>query len=274
MAAYFAAKRQLFAQLKAGARPAVNLDDPYGRRLAAELPAAVTFGDGGAVQAGEVRLSTGGIAARFETPRGALAVESPLLGRYNLANLLAAVAAAEALGLPHEAMARGIAARRPVPGRMEPVERGQPFPVFVDYAHTDDALRAALAAVREVAGGGRVAVVFGCGGERDPGKRPLMGRTAGELADLPIVTSDNPRGEDPLAIIAAVAEGVKASGNPRYRLVPDRREAIREALAAAGPGWAVLIAGKGHEREQIVGGRTLPFSDVEEIGRALEERFG
>jgi UDP-N-acetylmuramoyl-L-alanyl-D-glutamate--2,6-diaminopimelate ligase len=274
MAAYFAAKRQLFAQLKAGARPAVNLDDPYGRRLAAELPAAVTFGDGGAVQAGEVRLSTGGIAARFETPRGALAVESPLLGRYNLANLLAAVAAAEALGLPHEAMARGIASRRPVPGRMEPVERGQPFPVFVDYAHTDDALRAALAAVREVAGGGRVAVVFGCGGERDPGKRPLMGRTAGELADLPIVTSDNPRGEDPLAIIAAVAEGVKASGNPRYRLVPDRREAIREALAAAGPGWAVLIAGKGHEREQIVGGRTLPFSDVEEIGRALEERFG
>jgi UDP-N-acetylmuramoyl-L-alanyl-D-glutamate--2,6-diaminopimelate ligase len=273
MDAYFAAKLQLFAQLKAGARPAVNVDDPYGRRLAAELPAALTFGAGGDVQANEVRLSVGGIAARLDTPRGALAIESPLLGRYNLDNLLAAVAAGEALELPHQAMARGIAGRRPIPGRMERVDRGQPFPVFVDYAHTDAALAAALASVREVAGG-KVAVVFGCGGERDPGKRSLMGRTAGELADLPIVTSDNPRGEDPLAIIAAVEEGVKASGNRRYRLVPDRREAIRAAVAAAGPGWAVLVAGKGHEREQIVGDRKLPFSDVEEIGRALEERFG
>jgi UDP-N-acetylmuramoyl-L-alanyl-D-glutamate--2,6-diaminopimelate ligase len=274
MESYFAAKRRLFDQLKPGARPVVNGGDPYGRRLAAELPGALTFGPGGAVRAAAVRLSRAGIAARLETPRGALDVESPLVGRYNLDNLLAAAAAAEALGLPHAAMAAGIAARLPVPGRMEPVERGQPFPVYVDYAHTDAALAAALGAVREVAGGGKVAVVFGCGGERDPGKRALMGRTAGELADLPIVTSDNPRGEDPLAIIAAVEEGVKASGNPRYRLVPDRRQAIRAALAAAGPGWAVLVAGKGHEREQVVGERKLPFSDVEEIGRALEERFG
>jgi len=279
MESYFAAKRGLFAQLKPGARGAINAGDPYGRRLAAELPEALTFGEGGAVRASAVRLSVGGIAARLETPRGALEIESPLLGRYNLDNLLAAAAAGEVLGLPHAAMARGIAERRRVPGRMEPVDRGQPFPVYVDYAHTDGALAAALAAVREVAGGNRddavkVAVVFGCGGERDPGKRSAMGRTAGELADLPIVTSDNPRGEDPLAIMAAVEEGVKASGNPRYRLVPDRREAIRAALAAAGPGWAVLVAGKGHEREQIVGDRKLPFSDVEEIGRALEERFG
>ena len=278
MESYFAAKRELFAQLKPGARAAINAGDPYGRRLAAELPEALTFGEGGAVRASAVRLSTGGIAARLETPRGALEIDSPLLGRYNLDNLLAA-AAAEALGLPHAAMARGIAEGRRVPGRMEPVDRGQPFPVFVDYAHTDAALAAALAAVREVAGVNRagavkVAVVFGCGGERDPGKRAVMGRTAGELADLPIVTSDNPRGEDPLAIMAAVEEGVKASGNSRYRLVPDRREAIRAALAAAGPGWAVLVAGKGHEREQIVGDRKLPFSDVDEIGRALEELRG
>src|SRR5579864_8555956 len=282
MESYFAAKRGLFAQLKPGARAAVNAGDSYGRRLAAELPEALTFGEGGAVRASAVRLSEGGIAARLETPRGPLEIDSPLLGRYNLDNLLAAAAAAEVLGLPHAAMARGIAERRRVPGRMEPVDRGQPFPVYVDYAHTDAALAAALAAVREVAAGPgqgagqdlKVAVVFGCGGERDPGKRSVMGRTAGELADLPIVTSDNPRSEDPLAIIAAVAEGVKASGNASYRLVPDRREAIRAALAAAGPGWAVLVAGKGHEREQIVGDRKLPFSDIEEIGRALEELHG
>ena len=117
-------------------------------------------------------------------------------------------------------------------------------------------------------------MVFGCGGDRDPGKRPLMGRVAGELADLVIATSDNPRSEDPLAILAAVEEGLRQSGNAGYRLVPDRRAAIRAALAAAGPGWVVLVAGKGHEREQIVGNERLPFSDLEEIGKALEERFG
>jgi UDP-N-acetylmuramoyl-L-alanyl-D-glutamate--2,6-diaminopimelate ligase len=119
-----------------------------------------------------------------------------------------------------------------------------------------------------------VAVVFGCGGDRDPGKRPIMGKVAGELADLVIATSDNPRSEDPLAILAAIEEGLKASGNPGYRLVPDRREAIRLALDSAGPGWAVLVAGKGHESEQIIGDKKLPFSDLEEIGAALEERLG
>jgi UDP-N-acetylmuramoyl-L-alanyl-D-glutamate--2,6-diaminopimelate ligase len=276
---YFAAKRRLFEQLKPGARAAVNVEDPFGRRLAAELAAPVTFAadpraaaDVRPRRAEDVAFGAGGIRAVLATPRGELAFTSPLLGRYNLANLITAAAAAEALGLPHEAVARAFAAQHPIPGRMEPVSRGQPFPVFVDYAHTDAALAAALGAVREMAP--KVALVFGCGGERDPGKRSLMGRVAGELADLPIVTSDNPRGEDPLAIIAAVEEGLRASGNRAYRLVPDRREAIRLALAAAEPGWAVLVAGKGHEREQIVAGRRLPFSDLEEIGRALEERFG
>lgn len=271
---YFAAKRTLFDHLKPGGRPAVNVDDPYGRRLAAELPDALTFGDGGDVQARGVELSTAGIRGVLATPRGDLPFSSALLGRYNLSNLLAAAAAAETLNLPHAAIATAFAGQRPVPGRMEPVDRGQPFPVFVDYAHTDAALEAALRSAREVVGGGKVAVVFGCGGDRDPGKRPLMGKVAGELADLVIATSDNPRSEDPLAILAAVEQGLAASGNPRYRLVPDRREAIREAIAAAQPGWAVVVAGKGHEREQTVGDKKLPFSDLEEIGKALEERFG
>jgi UDP-N-acetylmuramoyl-L-alanyl-D-glutamate--2,6-diaminopimelate ligase len=252
---YYAAKRKLFDRLKPGARPAVNVDDPYGRRLAAEIPDALTFGERGEVSARETVLDRAGI-------RG-----------YNLSNLLAAAAAAETLGLPHAAVAAAFAAQSPVPGRMEPVERGQPFPVFVDYAHTDAALEAALRSAREVVNG-KVVVVFGCGGDRDAGKRPLMGKVAGELADLVIATSDNPRSEDPLAILSAVEAGLKASGNTSYRLVPDRREAIRQAILAAEPGWAVLVAGKGHEREQTVGDRKLPFSDFEEIGKALEERFG
>jgi UDP-N-acetylmuramoyl-L-alanyl-D-glutamate--2,6-diaminopimelate ligase len=277
MESYFAAKRRLFEHLKPGGRAAVNLDDPWGRRLAAELPGAVTFGvggNGGDVSATDVTFDTAGIRGTLVTPRGPLPFATPLLGSYNLSNLLAATAAAEALALPHASVAAAFAAQRPIPGRLEPVVRGQPFPVFVDYAHTDAALEAALRSAREIAGGGKVAVVFGCGGERDAGKRPLMGRAAGSLAELPIATSDNPRGEDPLAILAAVEEGLKESGNPGYRLVPDRREAIRQAIAAAGPGWVVLVAGKGHEREQVLGNRKIPFSDFDEIEKALEERFG
>lgn len=274
MEEYFSAKRRIFGYLKPGGRAAVNLDDPYGRRLAAEMPDALTYGEGGRVSARDVELTTSGIRAVFATPRGGLAVRSPLLGRYNLENLLAAAAGAEALGLPHEAIARAFAAQRPVAGRMEPVLRGQPFPVFVDYAHTEAALDAALKSARDLSGG-RVAVVFGCGGERDPGKRPGMGRIAGELADLAIATSDNPRREDPHAILRAVEEGLKAAGRP-YRVVPDRRQAIRAAIetAAAEEGWAVLVAGKGHEEVQVIGERKIPFSDREEIARALEERFG
>jgi UDP-N-acetylmuramoyl-L-alanyl-D-glutamate--2,6-diaminopimelate ligase len=271
---YFAAKRKLFDMLKPGRRAAVNVEDEYGRRLAAELPDALTFGEGGEVHARDVEFSTAGIRGVLVTPRGEAPFASRLLGLDNRSNLLAAAAAAETLDLPHEAVAAAFAAQRPVPGRMEPVDRGQPFPVFVDYAHTDAALDAALRSAREVVGGGKVAVVFGCGGDRDPGKRPIMGKVAGELADLVIATSDNPRSEDPLAILAAIEEGLKASGARGYRLVPDRREAIREALASAGPGWAVVVAGKGHEREQIIGNERRPFSDLEEIGAALEERFG
>jgi UDP-N-acetylmuramoyl-L-alanyl-D-glutamate--2,6-diaminopimelate ligase len=269
---YFAAKAKLFAQIAPGGRAVVNLDDPYGRRLANEIPNALGFGSEAPVAPAGVTLDAHGLRGEIATPRGPLRIDSPLLGRYNLANVLAAVAAGEALALPHAAITAGVAATQPLPGRMEPVEAGQGFLALIDYAHTDAALEAAIRSLKELSGQ-RVVVVFGCGGDRDPGKRPLMGRAAGALADLPIVTSDNPRSEDPLAIISAVEEGLRASGNTQYRVVPDRREAIRRALAvAAGGGWSVLVAGKGHEREQIVGDRRLPFSDREEIERALAER--
>jgi UDP-N-acetylmuramoyl-L-alanyl-D-glutamate--2,6-diaminopimelate ligase len=275
---YFETKASLFDRLKPGGHAVVHEDDSFGARLAARLEArgvaVVRYGAHAPVRAAAVQLDLDGIRGEFDTPRGRLAFASPLLGRYNLENLAAAVAVGEALELPHAALAAGLAAVRPLPGRMEPVRAGQPFAALVDYAHTEAALEAAIRATRELARA-KVAVVFGCGGDRDPGKRPRMGRVAGALADLPIVTSDNPRSEDPLAIIATVEEGLRASGNPSYRVVPDRREAIRGAVAvAAAGGYAVLVAGKGHEREQVVGARRLPFSDRDELERAILERAG
>ena len=270
---YFEAKRQLFTQLKRGGHAAINVDDAYGLRLVSDLPGAIGFGKQGQVRVLNAEFDIAGIHGRMVTPRGEFEFSSSLLGAYNLDNLLAAVAGAEALDLPQDAIQEGLAQRRPLPGRMEAVDRGQPFPVLIDYAHTDAALRAALKSLRELSER-KILVVFGCGGDRDPGKRPLMGKVAGELADRSIITSDNPRGEDPLAIISAVEQGIKQTGNPDYRILPDRREAIRRAVTQAGPEWAVLIAGKGHEEVQIVGDKELPFSDRVEVERALEERIG
>jgi UDP-N-acetylmuramoyl-L-alanyl-D-glutamate--2,6-diaminopimelate ligase len=269
---YFAAKRRLFEQLKPGGRAVVNLDDPYGRKLAGELPSAWTYGEGGTVRVEGARLDRAGIAGELVTPAGRRAFATPLLGRYNLENLLAAAAAASALAVPLEVIATALAAARALPGRMEAVERGQPFLAVVDYAHTDAALEAALRATRELAPRGRLIVVFGCGGDRDPGKRPLMGRVAGQLADLAIATSDNPRSEDPLSILAAVEAGLVQSGASSYLLIADRREAIRRAVEEARAGDALVVAGKGHERVQVVGERQIPFVDREELERALEEK--
>lgn len=274
---YYAAKRKLFDQLSESGTAVVCVNGDWGRRLTEELagqvPDLVTYGEDGDVRGRDLELSEEEIRFTAVTPRGRFPVRSRLLGRYNAENLLAAVAVGEALGLAPEAVQRGLADQDTVPGRMEPVDRGQPFPIYVDYSHTEAALESALRALRELTGR-KVILVFGCGGDRDRGKREPMGRVAGELADLPIVTSDNPRTEDPLAIIRTVEQGLKESGNPNYRVVPDRREAIRRAVAVAGPESVVLVAGKGNEAVQVIDDREERFFDREEIERALEERFG
>jgi UDP-N-acetylmuramoyl-L-alanyl-D-glutamate--2,6-diaminopimelate ligase len=302
---YFRAKATLFERLDEEGRAAIAIDSEWGERLASAVPSAITFGDRGAVRFTDLELDARGIRARISTPRGEVAIETRLLGHYNAQNVLAAVAAAEALELDPEVYAPALADVERLPGRMEPVDRGQAFPVIVDYAHTDGALRAAIEAVRSLGtgsrggglgrgpvepgtpsrsgagrggepvppgtGGQRVIVVFGCGGDRDRGKRPLMGRAAGELADYAILTSDNPRTEDPLAILAAIEEGIAAVPGARWEVVPDRRAAIRRAIELAGPGTLVLIAGKGHERVQILGRRQVPFVDRDEAARAIDD---
>lgn len=295
MESYYAAKRGLFDRLKPGGRAVVHLGAPdgWGRRLAAELPGALTFGIGeGEVRSESDALSLDGTRARVVTPRGAFDLRSPLIGRYNLENLLTAIAVAEALELPHDAILRAIARLKPVAGRLEPVrvaEKGEKHdkgersdkqpPALVDYAHTPAALEALLRSVREIAPDRKIVLVFGCGGERDRGKRPLMGKIAGELADMPVLTSDNPRREDPLQILVEVEKGVKESGNRAYRLVPDRHEAILGAVRAAlrgqsqGERWLILLAGKGHESTQDLGDRVIPFSDRAELEAALRHEM-
>ncbi|MEW6582388.1 MAG: UDP-N-acetylmuramoyl-L-alanyl-D-glutamate--2,6-diaminopimelate ligase [Actinomycetota bacterium] len=263
---YYRAKRLLFVRPpEEGPRPcgAANLDDPYGRRLAEESGALGFALDASDAQVRplELRLHDRGFAARFATPRGPLEVESPLRGRFNVANVAGVVAVGEILGLDHGAVARGVAAVAGVPGRFEPVDCGQPFQVLVDYAHTPDSLDNVLRAARDVAGDGRVVVVFGCGGDRDRGKRPQMGRVARALADVAVVTSDNPRSEDPDAIIAEILAGAEGAGGAELVVEPDRRAAIARAMAAARPGDVVVVAGKGHESGQERGGVTTPFDD-------------
>jgi UDP-N-acetylmuramoyl-L-alanyl-D-glutamate--2,6-diaminopimelate ligase len=273
---YFAAKRLLFGQLRPGGRAVVPGDDPYGARLAAELARPLVFGErSGDVTVESSSLSTRGTRAVLRTPRGRLALESRLLGRFNLWNLLAAVGAGEALELERDAMVEAVASFPPVDGRMEPIDAGQDFPALVDYAHTDAGLEAVLRSLREIFPG-RIAVVFGAGGDRDAGKRPRMGAAAARGAELLIVTDDNPRREDPAAIRAAILEGARAAHAERVEAIGDRRAAIRRAVEVAScePGWAVLVAGKGHERVQIVGDRELPFSDQAELRAALGERRG
>jgi UDP-N-acetylmuramoyl-L-alanyl-D-glutamate--2,6-diaminopimelate ligase len=258
---YFESKKRLFTELiDADGTAVVNLDDPYGKKLKSAIRGrTLTYGfDAGADLLGE-DLSVGPEGIRLNISYGgeSRAVESGLLGTPNAQNILAAAGAALALGVSWEAIAAGVGNLRSVEGRFDRVELGQDFLLIVDYAHTDDALRGLLRSAREITRG-RVITVFGCGGERDRGKRPLMGAAASELSDLVFVTSDNPRGEDPMAIIRDIEAGIERRN---YRVVPSRAEAIAEAVEAAGASDTVLIAGKGHEDYQLVRGERLSFSD-------------
>jgi UDP-N-acetylmuramoyl-L-alanyl-D-glutamate--2,6-diaminopimelate ligase len=263
---YFDAQRRLFTDGRPSA--AVNVGDEHGRRLAHELHGhneLLTFGltDDAELRVEELELGPRG--AHFRA--GGIELETRLRGRFNVENVLGAVAAARLLGIDDDAIAFGVRELRGVPGRFEAVDEGQPFAVLVDYAHTPDSLENVLRTARDLAGN-RVICVFGCGGDRDRGKRPLMGRIATDLSDLAIVTSDNPRSEEPEAIIAEILEG---AGDAEVE--PDRREAIARAVAAAGEGDVVVIAGKGHEQGQQFADRTIPFDD-REVAREALRRLG
>ena len=271
MEKYFAAKSLLFdgTAYPAPRVAVLNAHDPRSEALAEAARKAGAevrmYGIGrGEWRAESFALTPGGADLHLATPVGAARVTSRLAGEVNILNLLAAFTAAHARGVEFSVLVAAIPLLWPVPGRFQPVDAGQPFNVIVDYAHTDDALRNLTALARQMAApaGSRVITVFGCGGDRDRTKRPKMGKAAGEGSDLVVATSDNPRSEDPLAILAEIEPGLKAT-RVRYQIEPDRAQAIRTALGAAQPHDVVLIAGKGHEQEQILADRTVPFDDVE-----------
>ena len=272
MESYFQAKRKLFEGLD-GARPRVmvlNADDSrYEDLRSIDPPRVISYGMQVATDIHPVSHQFGWEAtdAMFRTPIGEVPIRTSLMGKANLFNIGAAIGVGIALGLPADAIAHGIQQLRCVPGRFESVSAGQPFRVIVDYAHTDDALEKVLKSAREITTG-RLIVVFGCGGERDRTKRPLMGKVAARESDRAIVTSDNPRGEDPHDIISEIENGMKGAN---YRVEIDRREAIRIALAEAKQGDTVLIAGKGHETYQTIGTTSFPFDDRVVAKELLDE---
>ncbi|MEX2394565.1 MAG: UDP-N-acetylmuramoyl-L-alanyl-D-glutamate--2,6-diaminopimelate ligase [Actinomycetota bacterium] len=262
MEAYFEAKASLFDGTYTN-RAVLNVDDPHGRVLIERAKGTldvVTYGDDGDISASDVELDSDGSRARFITPLGDVDVTTPLVGHFNIANCLCAFGIATHCGFSVDEIVAGLASLTNVPGRVERIEAGQSFLALVDYAHTPDALNNVLRACRRLTEN-RLIVVFGCGGDRDRDKRPMMGRIATELADLSIVTSDNPRSEDPQAILDEIEAGAREGGGS-YRLIVDRKEAIETALDEARDGDVVVVAGKGHEQGQTFADRTIPFDDA------------
>jgi UDP-N-acetylmuramoyl-L-alanyl-D-glutamate--2,6-diaminopimelate ligase len=273
MSSYFAAKEKLFAMLDPSSPAVVNVDDPYGQILSKEVGRPVTYAiDSPAdIRPDRLDLSLDGVELDVRTPRGALHLKSRLPGRHNAYNVLAAAATGTALSVPFRAIERGLASVESVPGRMELVSGSDDdVGVVVDFAHTDDALKGLLDTARPLARG-RLITVLGCGGDRDRTKRPLMGTVASRLSDLVVITSDNPRSEDPAAIASDIEAGVAAGDTP-WLTVLDREEAIVRAIGDARPGDLVVVAGKGHERFQVIGSRSLPFEDAVVARDALARR--
>lgn len=281
MEAYRRAKARLFTLLAGSPKPrrraVVNIDDPTGRSMVEGLDLEVmTYGlsSQADIRPREFISDLNGTRMRVRTPAGEIDLISPLIGDHNVINLLAGCGVGLALGMALPAVARGLASVASVPGRFERVEAGQPFLAVVDYAHTPDALERVLATARRLTHG-RLEVVFGCGGDRDRTKRPLMGEIAARLADRVWVTSDNPRSEDPHMIMRAIEDGIRGvwPDPSRHVMIPGRRAAIRDALETARPGDVVVIAGKGHETSQIIGSELLPFDDRQVAAEILRERW-
>ncbi len=291
MAAYWETKKRLFTEhLASGPKASravavINTDHDHGRELAGQLHGRVIrvgADEECTVRGVDLACSLSGIRGSILLPGARFEFTSPLVGRHNIENILCAAGTGVALGIPAPAIRAGIHALANVPGRLERVGPSSGRHVYVDYAHTPDALQNALAALREI-GAGRIICVFGCGGDRDRTKRPMMGEIAARLSELAIVTSDNPRSEAPRAIIDEIVPGLRragaretttaGAGNPKgFIIEPDRRRAIEIALAASHPGDTVLIAGKGHETYQVIGGRTIHFDDCEEAVAVLEKQ--
>ncbi len=281
MEAYFAAKRRLFEMLPAGAPGVINMDDPRGASLVeiAKRPVTYAINTQADVKPTAIEMTLAGLRFDIGTPAGTVRVTSRLVGRPNVYNILAATTAAISIDVPVDAVERGIANLPGVPGRFEVVSQGEDdVTVVVDYAHTDDALRNLLETARPLAAR-RLVTVFGCGGDRDRSKRPLMGMVAARLSDVVVITSDNPRSEEPRRIIDEIERGIPAGSQasartPVVEAVVDRADAIERAVSMAGGGDVVLIAGKGHEKYQQIGDRVLPFDDGEVARAALARRRG
>jgi UDP-N-acetylmuramoyl-L-alanyl-D-glutamate--2,6-diaminopimelate ligase len=272
---YFAAKKKLFEGTGAGAPEVavINTDDEYGKRLTGLAKKTMTYGleSDAEITTKKFQLTFNGLAFTAQTPNGKVQVTSPLVGRINVYNILAAIGAAQALGLSTEIIEGGIRSLENVSGRFQRIDLGQPFFVVVDYAHTDDALENLIRTARELNPKGRIITLFGCGGGKDRTKRPVMGEVTGRLSDLTILSSDNPRDEDPLKIISDIIVGLQKTAG-KYLIEPDREKAIGVAMDEARAGDIVLLAGKGHENYQILAERTLEFDDRDMARRALRER--
>jgi UDP-N-acetylmuramoyl-L-alanyl-D-glutamate--2,6-diaminopimelate ligase len=272
---YFAAKKTLFTGTGAGAPDTaiINIDDDYGKKLLGLAKKTVSYGleSGADITTKKFQLTFNGLAFTAQTPNGKIQITSSLVGRINVYNILAAIGAAQALGLSNEVIEKGIRKLESVSGRFQRIDQGQPYLVIVDYAHTDDALESLIRTARELNPKGRIITLFGCGGSKDRTKRPVMGEVTGRLSDLTILSSDNPRQEDPLKIISDIIVGVQKT-NGKYVIEPDREKAIGLAMDEARAGDIVLLAGKGHENYQILADRTLEFDDREVARRALAQR--